>query len=119
MSVIEQSQIDDIVDKINACPDCSQLEAYAQKQLQVWVKTMQDAIASKASAEAKKVAPTDLGSVISWISQFVTEAQADYAKAVATISEVTSAYAQVSAAISSKISSMQCSMPSIPTLPTP
>ncbi len=118
MAVIS-TQVNDIVKSIEAVPNCEQLEAIAQKYLASWVKQMEDAIKAKVSAEAKKVAPTDLGSVISWISNLVSEAEADYTKATALIAELTSSYATVLAAITNKISSMECSMPSIPTLPTP
>lgn len=113
------TQVDDIVKSIEAVPNCEQLEAIAQKYLASWTKQMEDALKAKVSAEAKKVAPGNIDEVINWISTFVSEAQADYTKATALIAELTSSYATVLAAITSKISSMECSMPSVPTLPTP
>jgi len=116
---IDPQLVTDIVNKINAMPDCSQLEAYVSKQLQAWVKQQQSAITAKANAALKKVAPTNLGEVISWIQHYVTEAQTDYTNAVTAIAEISAAYATVTAAITAKISRMSCSMTSIPTLPTP
>lgn len=119
MAIINPDQITDIVEGINACPNCTQVEAYAGKQLGAWVKQMEDLIKAQASASAKMVPPTDLGEVISWISTLVGEAAADHAKITLLIAEVVTAYATITAAITSKIAGLSCEMPEIPELPTP
>ena len=118
MSVINQADVQNICDSIEGIPTCDQLTAFALEQAELWAKKQVAALKAKASAEAKKVVPTDLSSVISWIQTFIDEAEAQYALAQAAIVEITAAYTQIAAAIASKASSMQCSTPpSLPNLP--
>jgi hypothetical protein len=120
MAVINQQDVTNIVSAINACPDCTQLTAYAQKQFDAWYKQMQDAIKAKASANAKKVAPgASISDIINWINTFVAEAQAGYAAAVLEITEIGIAYATITATITAKAAALSCGAIPIPPLPIP
>ncbi len=119
MSVINQQDVQNIGDAIDACPDCTQLLDLAEKQLEIWVKQMEDAIKAKASAQAKMTVPTNLGEVISWIETHCTEAATTYANTVTEIAEITAAFATITAKLTAKASALSCGTITIPTLPTP
>ena len=119
MAVIDPKDVTNICNKIDGIPDCTQLTAYAQKQAALWMKKMQDNIKAKASATAKKAAPTDLPSVIEWIKVHVEEAKKEYENALAAELEIIAAYTTISAKIAAKASDLSCGSVSMPSLPTP
>jgi len=114
---VDPKQVEDIVAKINAIPDCTQLTAYAQKQIKAWLKEMEDTLKAKASAAAKKVVPTNLDEVINWIQTFVTEAQQQYEDAVAAFAEMAAAYTTITNAITDKATKLGCGVIPIPPIP--
>lgn len=115
--IIKPEDVQNICDKIDSIPDCTQLVAYATKQFALWEKQMTDMLTAKASAAAKKVAPTDLPSVITWIQNFINEAIKDYNDAMQAIGEVTAAYATITAHITAKAAALTCGAIPIPPLP--
>lgn len=115
--IVNPDDVKNICDSIDGIPTCDQLATEAIKQADMWLKQQQKLLETKAKALRKKIPPTDLASVINWIEIQVEEAVQVYEDAIAGITEVTTAYAVISAKIAAKASSMTCSSIPMPPLP--
>ena len=115
--VVNPEDVTNICDAIDGIPTCNQLVEYAEFQARMWAKQQQKLIEAKIKAARKKIPPTDLASVINWIAIQIEEAEKVFEDTTAGIAEVTTAWATISAKISSKASEMSCGTIPIPPLP--
>ena len=110
MAELNTKYIDNLQSQINNAYDCQTLQSIIDNSINPYF----DGLLAGIRADIAKLLPlisipTDLGSVISWITNYITLISGPYYKLIALEAEVISAYASLIAAISARISIKGCS----------
>jgi hypothetical protein len=113
--------MNNVVAQINAVPDCTALQVLVNNLTADMEAQIAAAIRQVEFTYTLAIPPTDLPSVIKWITAQIAPYLKQYNQAVALEVSLVTAYTTILAAISGKISKMNCtiSVPSIPSIPTP
>ena len=105
---------DAMIAKINAIPNCTELEKYTEKMVTDFFKdklasmTKQLGVLSGLGGDGS-LSLSSIGSVISWITKFVnSNLVGPYAKTTALLSITVTKQAEVVAAVTNKISQLGC-----------
>ena len=107
---------DNIIAKINAIPNCAELEAYVTKMVTEFFTdkltelTKSLGFLSSLGGDGS-LSLSSLGSVISWITKFVnSNLVGPYAKATALLAITITKQAEVAAAVANKMSELECNI---------
>lgn len=110
MAYLNQDYINNLTEQINQCPDCQALQTLATDQIKVYFdKMLADVTRDVANlALLKDVPSSDIGGIIGWITNYVNLINNQYTKLVAIEAEIISTYSTLLSAITSKMSSLNC-----------
>lgn len=115
---VNTAWVDNLVDQINAAPDCLALQRLIGEVQTMMFQQMQANQDMITLLEAVRHPPTNLSEALALLSKLCDGFGAQYNKALATQMALQMAYTRLTTAISSKISSMSCQI-TIPPLPIP
>jgi hypothetical protein len=110
-AAINPVYINNITEKITACPDCSDLSKYMTTLTQYFEDLIKEAISNIGILKVLITIPTDLSSLIDWVTALIGGSfYKPYIDGIAQVTATISAYSQIMSAVTNKISSMSCIM---------
>lgn len=116
-AILDPKVIQSMADKIDATKDCDDLIAYATSVMQSLIKDADTAISNIQLLQVLSTVPTDLPSVIQWITAMINANAVPLAKSITLLAELTAAYATLTAKIVAKAANLGCSAIPIPPFP--
>ena len=106
--MIDQTYVNNLVSAINGIPDCKTLMTFLEKEAADLIKQMESALTSFANQQNLSTPPTDLVSVIKWITAQIKMIETTMQNTLQTYIQTVAAYTKIMAAVEKKAAELNC-----------